>query len=199
MDGSRRLRLKGRRERRVGCAAASWAVPSTVPQDLNYLERCIARGVPGSMIPVMYSNNYEFVQAPGLVALTYEIIHDTRIIPLDGRPHVGQNIREHLGDARGHWEGDTLVVETTNLKNETAYRNANAATLKVTERFTRVSADTIAWSATLDDPMTWTRPWTLAMPLTRDPQPLLPFDCHEHNYGLVNILKAARAADAAPR
>jgi hypothetical protein len=173
--------------------------PFDGPQDLNYLERCIARGVPGSMIPVMYSNNYEFVQTPGLVAITYEIIHDTRLIHLDGRPHLGQNIRQHLGDARGRWDGDTLVVETTNLRSETAYRNANAATLKVTERFTRVSADTIAWSATLDDPMTWTKPWTLAMPLTRDLQPLLPFDCHEHNYGMMNILKAARAADAAPR
>jgi hypothetical protein len=171
--------------------------PFDGPEDLNFLERCITRSVPGSMIPVMYGNSYQILQTPGYVAITYEIIHETRLIPLDGRPHLGQAIRQHMGDARGHWEGDTLVVETTNFKSQTAYRGANAAGLRVIERFTRTARDRIAWAATIDDPTTWTRPWTIAMPLTLDNQLVLPFECHEHNYGLVNILRAARAEEQA--
>ncbi len=143
----------------------------------------------------MYSNNYEIVQAPGLVIIRYEIIHDTRIIPLDGRPHVGSKIGQHLGDARGHWEGSTLVVETTNFKPGSVYRNADPSTLRVVERFTRRSPDLLEWSATLNDPNTWTRPWTIAMDLARDKGGLLFFECHESNYGLQNILKGARAED----
>jgi hypothetical protein len=104
-----------------------------------------------------------------------------------------------MGDARGHWEGDTLVVETTNFTKAAAYRGADPATFRVVERFTRVAPDTIQWSATMEDPATWTRPWTIAMPLVLDKQsPILPFECHEHNYGVVNILKAARAAENKP-
>ena len=147
------------------------------------------------MIPVMYSNTYQILQTPDYVAITYEIIHDTRIIPLDGRPHLGESIRQHMGDARGHWEGTTLVVETTNFRSQTAYRGANAATLRVTERFTRVASDLMKWVVTIEDPMTWTRPWSFAMSLTPDPQGVLAFDCHEHNYGMRNILSAARAED----
>lgn len=169
--------------------------PFDGPEDLNFLERCISRSVPGSMIPVMYSNTYQVLQTPDYVAIAYEIIHDTRIIPLDGRPHLGQSIRQHMGDARGHWEGTTLVVETTNFRPQTAYRGANAATLRVTERFTRVASDLMKWVVTIEDPMTWTRPWSFAMSLTPDPQGVLAFDCHEHNYGMRNILSAARAED----
>jgi hypothetical protein len=170
--------------------------PIDGPADLGLLERCITRGVPGSMIPVMYGNTYQIVQAPGYVVITYEIVHEARVIPLDGRPHLGPAIRQHMGDARGRWDGDTLVVETANFSADASYRGANAATLRVVERFTPVASDTIAWTATLDDPRTWTRPWTLAMPLTRDPTGVLPFECHEHNYGLRNILSAARATDS---
>jgi hypothetical protein len=174
------------------------------------LERCISRSVPGSMIPVMYGNNYQIVQAPGYVVITYEIIHEARVIPLDpstgsglpraqsrgdGRPHVAPAIRSHMGDARGRWDGTTLVVETTNFTAASAYRNANPDTLRVVERFTKVAPDRIEWRATIEDPRTWTRPWTIAMPLTSDPHPILAFDCHEHNYGLRNILSAARAGD----
>ena len=169
--------------------------PFNGPEDLGLLERCISRSVPGSMIPVMYGNNYQIVQTPGYVVITYEIIHETRIIPLDGRAHVGQAVRLYMGDARGRWEGDTLVVETTNFNGPAAYRGANAGTLRVVERFTRAAPDRIEWSATIDDPMTWTRPWTVAMPLRRDTSEVYPFECHEHNYGLINILKAARAAE----
>jgi hypothetical protein len=171
--------------------------PFDGPEDLGLLERCISRSVPGSMIPVMYGNTYQFVQTPGYVAITYEIVHEARIIPLDARPHVGPAIREHMGDARGHWEGETLVVETTNFTSAAAYRGAQAATLRVVERFTRVAPDTIKWTATIDDPATWTRPWTIAMPLTADSHPIMAFDCHEGNYGLRNILSAARAEEKA--
>jgi hypothetical protein len=167
--------------------------PFDGPEDLNFLERCITRSVPGAMIPVMYSNNYQILQTPDYVAITYEILHEVRIIPLDGRPHIGQGIRQHMGDARGHWEGNTLVVETTNLRPETAYRGSNAAALRVTERFTRVGHDLMRWVVTLDDPTTWTRPWSFAMALTPDTHPILAFDCHENNYGMRNILSAARA------
>jgi hypothetical protein len=102
-----------------------------------------------------------------------------------------------MGDARGHWEGTTLVVETTNFRPQTAYRGSNAATLRVIERFTRVASDLITWVVTLDDPKTWTRPWSFAMALTSDPHPVLAFDCHEHNYGMRNILSAARADEKA--
>jgi hypothetical protein len=173
--------------------------PFDGPEDLGLLDRCITRGVPGSMIPVMYGNNYQIVQVPGYVVITYEIIHETRIITVDGRPHLGRNIRQHMGDARGHWDGDSLVVETTNFTAAAAYRGANPTTLRVIERFTRVSADRIDWTATIDDPSTWTRPWTFGMPLTSDPHGVFAFECHEGNYGLRNILSAARAEDGRGR
>lgn len=188
---------------RAGAVRASARVRSSFvggpfdgPEDLNYLERCITRGVPGSMVPVMYSNNYEIIQAPGLVVIRYEIIHDTRIIPLDGRPHVGSKIQQHMGDARGHWEGSTLVVETTNFKPGSIYRNADPSTLRVVERFTPRAQDVLEWAVTLNDANTWTRPWTFAMDLVRDKGGLLFFECHEYNYGLQNILRGARAEDA---
>jgi hypothetical protein len=170
--------------------------PFDGPEDLNFLERCITKGVPGAMIPSMYSNNYEILQTPGFVTIRYELLHEMRIVPLDGRAHIGSKIRQHLGDSRGHFEGATLVVETTNFKQASAYRNADASTLRVVERFTRRSPDVVEWSATLYDPNTWTQPWTMAMDLTRDPTGLLFYECHENNYGLRNILSAARAEDS---
>jgi hypothetical protein len=126
------------------------------------------------------------------------MIHETRIIPLDSTPHVSSSIKSYMGDARGHWEGDTLVVETTNFKDETAFRNANGATLKITERFTRTAPDTVSWAVTVEDPKTWTKPWTFAMPLTRDTtQPVLEYGCHEGNLGLRNILSSARSEEKA--
>jgi hypothetical protein len=172
--------------------------PADSWEDRSYYDRCITRGMPGSMLPVIYGNSYEIVQGPGVVAITYEMIHETRIIPLDAAPHVGPSIVSYMGDARGHWDGNTLVVETTNFKDATAFRNANGATLKLTERFTRTAPDTVSWSVTVDDPKTWTRPWTFAMPLTRDAtQPVLEYGCHEGNLGLRNILSGARADDKA--
>ncbi len=165
-------------------------------EDRSLYDRCITRGLPGSMMPAIYGNSYRIVQGPGFVAIQYEMIHETRVIPLDGRPHVGTRVHLDMGDARGRWDGDTLVVETTNFKARSAYRNANPDALKITERFTRIAPDKVRWSVTLDDPTTWTRPWTFAMPLTENnKEAMQQYECHEGNYGLRNILSAARAEE----
>jgi hypothetical protein len=163
--------------------------------DRSFYDRCITRGLPGSMMPAIYGNAYDITQAPGLVAIRYEMIHETRVIPLDGRPRTGH--RSHMGDARGRWEGDTLVVETTNFDPRTAYRNASAK-LVLVERFKPIAPGKIDWSMTVTDPDTWVRPWTFGMTLTADPeQPLFEYACHEGNYAMRNILSAARAEEAA--
>jgi hypothetical protein len=165
--------------------------------DFGLYERCITRGVPGSMMPAIYGNSYQIAQSPGFVAITYEMVHDTRIIPLDGSPHADPSIRLYVGDARGHWEGDTLVVETTNFTDATAYRGSSEY-LTLVERFTPLGPDTLEWSVTFDDPHTWTSPWSFAMNLTHDEsQPLFEYACHEGNYGMHNMLSAARAEEAA--
>jgi hypothetical protein len=158
-------------------------------------DRCITRGLPGSMMPAIYGNQYQIVQAPGYVAIVYEMIHETRVIPLDGRGTIGQGITQDMGDARGRWDGDTLVVTTKNFKERSVYRNANAETLTLTERFQRIASDKVRWTVTVDDPSTWTKPWTFSLPLTADPNPLPLYECHEGNYGLKNILSAARAEE----
>jgi hypothetical protein len=163
--------------------------------DRSFYDRCITRGFPGSMMPAIYGNAYDITQAPGLVAIRYEMIHETRLIPLDNAPRTG--LRSHMGEARGHWEGNTLVVETTNFDPRTAYRNGTP-TMKLTERFVPTAPGVIEWSMTVDDPQTWVRPWTFAMRLTADrTQALFEYACHEGNYAMRNILSAARAAEAA--
>jgi hypothetical protein len=131
------------------------------------------------------------------VAIRYEMIHEARVIPLDGRSHVGKSIGLDMGDARGHWDGDTLVVETTNFKQRSTYRNARAETFRLVERFKPVGHNQVEWSVTLDDPATWTRPWTYAMNLTRGGPAQQPFEyaCHEGNYGLQNMLNVARQGE----
>ena len=169
--------------------------------DRSLYDRCITRGLPGSMMPAIYGNAYQIVQTPEYVAIRYEMIHETRIIPLDGRPHVGQSIHEYLGDARGHWDGNTLVVETTNFTDRThfGYNNRyNSEKFRLVERFTPVAPNRIQWEVTFNDPDTWTRPWTFAMPLTRDDsQQIFEYACHEGNLGLEHILSAARAEERA--
>jgi hypothetical protein len=146
------------------------------------------------MMPAIYGNAYDITQAPGLVAIRYEMIHEARIIPLNTSPRTG--MRAHMGEARGHWEGDTLVVETTNFDTRTAYRNASSK-LTLVERFTPVGVGKLDWSVTVNDPETWVRPWTFAMTLTNDPeQSLFEYACHEGNYAMRNILSAARAEEA---
>ena len=162
--------------------------------DRSFYDRCITRGLPGSMMPAIYGNAYDITQAPGLVAIRYEMVHEARVIPLDGSPRTG--IRAHMGDARGHWEGNTLVVETTNFDPRTTYRNASPK-LTLVERFKPVASGKLEWSVTVNDPDTWVRPWTFAMALTNDSeQTLFEYACHEGNYAMRNILSAARAEEA---
>lgn len=155
------------------------------------------------MMPAIYGNAYEIVQTPDSVAIRYEMIHETRIIPIDGRPRVSGAIRQWFGDARGRWEGTTLVVETANFTDKThfGYNNRyNSDQYRLTERFTPVGPNTLMWRATFTDPGTWTAPWTLEMPLTKDDtQQVFEYACHEGNRGLENILSAARAEDASGR
>jgi hypothetical protein len=166
--------------------------------DRSLYDRCITRGLPGSMMPAIYGNSYRIVQAPGIVAIQYEMVHETRVIRLDGSPHVALPIRSHMGDARGRWEGDTLVVETTNFRDESVYRGANPDTLRITERFTRVAPNRIEWQVAFNDPSTWTRPWSIAMPLTMDAsEQIVEYACHEGNRAMANILSAARADEKA--
>jgi hypothetical protein len=172
--------------------------PFNGPEDFSLFDRCITRGLPGSMLPFLHGNSYQIVQAPGLVAIRYEIMHETRVIPLDGRARPGASIRLDMGASRGHWEGNTLVIVTTNFKDRSAYRNANPDTLRLIERFTRTAPGKVEWAVTVDDPLTWSRPWTFAMPLTmNDREAVLEFACHEGNYAIPNILSAARTADHA--
>jgi hypothetical protein len=172
--------------------------PFDGPEDLTLYVRCISRGLPGSMMPAIYGNSYRIVQSKDSVAITYEMVHETRIIPLDGvtrRPRISSTIHEYMGDARGHFEGDTLVVETTNFNEKAAYGGASDK-LKTIERFKLLPNRNIDWSITFDDANTWVRPWTFGMLLTRDDsQPVFEYACHEGNEGIQGILKAARIAE----
>jgi hypothetical protein len=166
--------------------------------DMGLYDRCITRGIPNSMMPAGYGSRYEIVQSPDTVAIRYEMIHEARVIPLDGRPHVSQSVKQYLGDARGFWDGDTLVVETTNFRAETAPQRSNE-NVKMIERFKRTSADTVEWTVTFEDPTTWVRPWTFSMPLAQvdHTQRIYEYACHEGNLAMRNILSGARAAEAA--
>jgi hypothetical protein len=166
------------------------------PEDRSLWERCITRGLPEGMLPAGYNNNVQFVQTPGYVVVTSEMIHDARIVPIDGRGHAPSAIRSWLGDSRGRWEGNTLIVETTNFSPKTYCRGASE-NLRLTERFTRIDRDTIEYRFTVDDPGTWTRPWTVTFPLVRSDGAMYEYACHEANYGLGNILKNARATERA--
>lgn len=187
----------------------AWRGQADSPEDLNIYYRCITRGVLGSIIPVIYNNGNEILQAPGYVIIRNEMIHETRVIPLDVRPHLDSKIREYMGDSRGHWDGNTLVIETTNFTDKDAIGSNGAgypgdpghhsADLKLTERLTRVDANTLNYQATIDDPKTWTRPWTILIVLRRDENyKLLEYACHEGNIAMGDILSGARAGDSAP-
>jgi hypothetical protein len=172
------------------------------PEDLSVYDRCITRGLIGSMVAVGYNAGNQIVQGPGWVALRNEMIHEARMIPTDGRRHAPPAIRSYMGDSVGRWDGATLVVDTTNFNGKTGIgANGRAIyhsdALHVVERFTRTDANTIQYEAVIDDPKTWTRPFTIAFPLKRDMgYGMFEYACHEGNYGLRNILSAARAADS---
>ena len=170
--------------------------------DRSLYDRCITRGIAGSILPIIYNNGNEIVQGPGWVAIRNEMIHETRVVPLDGRPHPDSKIALWMGDSRGHWEGDTLVVETTNFDPRTSGIAVNGGgarisdALKVTERFTRVSAELLSYEMKIDDPKTWTRPWTMQYPLKLDHDyGFYEYACHEGNYAMFNILSGSRAAE----
>jgi hypothetical protein len=171
--------------------------------DFTLYDRCITRGVVGSVLRVIYGNGNRIVQAPGVVAISYEMIHDTRVFYTDGRPHLAQPIRQYLGDSRARWEGDVLVVETTNLTDQTSIGpNGNglrhSEQMKFTEKFKRVANDILQYQITIDDPATYVRPFTLSMPWTPlDGGMLLPYECHEGNHAIENSLGAERAEDRA--
>ena len=169
------------------------------PEDRNLWERCILGGNAGPpMVPGPYNNIVQIFQTQETVVILNEMINDARVVPLDGRPHLPPSIRQWRGDSRGRWEGDTLVVDTTNFGDEPNFRGASAA-LHLVERFTRVAPDVLLYEFTVDDPQTWTRPWSAAIPMTRSEGLLFEYACHEGNYGMFNLLSAARAEEKTSR
>jgi hypothetical protein len=171
-------------------------------EDFSYYIRCISRGVTGSIFPVIYGNGQQIVQARGYVTILQEMVHEARVIPLDGRPHASANIRSYMGDPRGHWEGSTLVVETTNfLGNRTGIGGNGGGTptsdaLKLIERYTPVSPNEMRYEVTIDDPKTFTRPFQVAFPLTQEPgYQNFEYACHEGNYAMFDSLSGARAKE----
>ena len=177
--------------------------PADSYTDRSNYDRCITRGLSGSVLPVIYNNGTQIIQSPGYVAIVNEMIHETRVVPLDGRTHVGSNIKMWLGDSRGRFEGDTLVVETANFTDRTAIGvngggQRHSEAMKITERFTRTADDLIDYQMTIDDPETFTAPWTMQMPLKRDDSyGMFEYACHEGNLAMFNILSGARADDRA--
>ena len=183
-------------ERAATRAALSQRI-SEGPEDRSLSERCLTGFNAGPpMTPGGYNQNVQIFQTPDHVVLLNEMVHTARIVPLDGRPHGP--IPQWVGDSRGRWEGETLVVETTNFLRETSFRSSSA-NLHLVERFTRVDADTLLYEFTVDDPMTWTRPWTAEIPMRNSAAPLFEYACHEGNYGMEGTLSGARALEKAAR
>ena len=166
------------------------------PEQRSSLERCITMGLPSGNLPTLYNNNIRISQGPGYVAITHEMVHDTRIIPLDGRPALSPKIHQWFGDSRGHWDGNTLVVETANFSDKMNYRGSGA-TLHLVERFTRSGKNSVEYRVTLDDSATWTTPWTIELHMRTSEGDLYEYACHEGNYGLHNILEEARDEEKA--
>jgi hypothetical protein len=178
--------------------------PFNGPEDFTLYDRCITRGIVGSIMPVVYGNGNRIVQAPGQVIISYEMVHDTRVVYTDGRPPLTSGVRQYLGDSRGHWEGNTLVIETSNFTDQTSIGGGNgnglrhSRDLKITERITRIDKDELRYEVRVDDPKTYTKPFTISLPLTSPPgYELLPYECHEGNYMLPHSLSAEREEDAA--
>jgi hypothetical protein len=194
-DEGRRRAAERQRERSLHGPADSF-------EDRSLYDRCVTRGPVGSILPVIYNNGNQILQAPGYVAIRNEMIHEVRIVPLDARPHLSAAIHQYMGDSRGHWDGNTLVVETTNLTDRTGVAvngqaNLHSEAARLIERFTRTGPDTLRYELTVDDPKTWTRPWTISFPWRRDASyGIFEYACHEGNYALRNILSGARADDA---
>lgn len=168
--------------------------PADHPEDWNLWERCLTRGLPTAMLPQVYNNNYQIVQTTDHVVILAEMIHDARVIPLDGRPHLPAHLRAWMGDSVGRWDGDTLVVETTNFTDKTNYRGSTDQ-LRLVERFTRTAQDILTYQVTVHDPSTFTQPWTIELPVRRSDGEIYEYACHEANYGLEGILRGHRAEE----
>jgi len=166
------------------------------PEDFSLAERCILFGAGPPIVPGAYNNNIQIVQTRDTVVISNEMIHDARIVPTDGRPHLPPQIRPLLGDSRGRWDGDTLVIDTTNFTKETRFRGSDE-NLHLTERFTRTDRDTLMYEFTVDDPTAFTARWTAALPMARSDERMYEYACHEGNHGLRNMLTSARYAEKA--
>ena len=166
------------------------------PEDFSLAERCILFGAGPPIVPGAYNNNIQIVQTRDTVVISNEMIHDARIVPTDGRPHLPPQIRPLLGDSRGRWDGDTLVIDTTNFTKETRFRGSDE-NLHLTERFTRTDRDTLMYEFTVDDPTAFTARWTAALPMARSEERMYEYACHEGNHGLRNMLTSARYAEKA--
>ena len=194
-------RQKIRAERQAAGARFNQGMP-LIATELSLPIRCIIRTDSPPYLPTIYNNNFQIYQSPGFVVIAPEMIHSARVIPLDGRPHIGKNLKQWLGDTRGHFEGNTLVLETTNFRTDdgTVYQGANPETYTITERFTRVADDTVNYEFTINDPMTWTKPWTAVIPWTKiDPkEQMYEYMCHEDNFDIVHLLTGARNREKNP-
>ena len=169
--------------------------PADGPEDRPLMERCILLNSAGPpMVPSAYNNNYQIVQTPGAVLILNEMIHDVRVIPTDGRPHLPSSIRQWMGDSRGHWEGNTLVVDTTNFTDKSNFRGSGE-NLHLVERFTRMDAETLVYQFTVEDPSSFTKPWTAEITSTKIAGPIYEYACNEGNYGMTGLLSAARAEE----
>jgi len=189
------------RKMQAAAAATRNRTPSTWT-DWSIYDRCITRGVAGSIIPVIYGNGLEIVQTPGYVAIRYEMVHDARIIPTDGRAHLPSSIRSYMGDPVGHWEGNTLVVETTNFNGRVGVGPNGGGTLsedaKLIERFTRAADNTINYELTIDDPKTYTAEWKIGFPITHEPgYEIYEYACHEGNMAMRNMITGTAAVEKA--
>ncbi len=196
-----------KRAAEVAAARKRMGEPTDAAQNMNLGDRCIMMANTAPLLPMGYMSTYQIVQGPGHVMILSERMHDFRIIPLDGRPHLPSNVRQWKGDSRGRWEGNTLVVETANYNSKRPGVGDNSAAglsfrgasedMRLTEWFTRVDADTIHYRFTIDDPRTWTKPWTAEIPLAKDriQGPLFEHACHEGNYSIGNMLRGARATE----
>jgi hypothetical protein len=166
-------------------------------EDFDYYSRCITRGFPATMLYTVYNFGNDIIQAPGYVVIRSEMVHEQRVIPIDNRKHVGKDIKMYMGNSVGHWEGNTLVVETTNLRPESGAGGRYTDAAKIFERFTRTAPDELTWEATISDPNVWTKPYTLRYPFKLDPEyHLYEYACHEGNYMMLDALTAARQLEA---
>ncbi len=187
-EGRKRVAERAEARKRLGA-------PTDAAENQALGARCIIMEVAGPpMFPGAYNNNYQIVQTAGYVMILSEMIHDARIIPLDRRPNLPSGIRQWMGSSRGHWDGDTLIVETTNFNGRNPFRGSSED-MRLVERFQRIDEDTIIYRFTVDDPATWTSPWSAELPMRKTTGPLFEHACHEGNYGLYNMLAGARAEE----